>query len=223
MSSLRLNLGSSDDKRDGWTSVDVAPPADVICDLRAPRWPWDDSSVAAILAKDIAEHIGNGYWLEKQWMCSSCGKLFHETVLNSSIAKRCPVCKEQFGISVNLPVQLLVNVNIKPYNGVIHFLNECHRVLKPGGVLELIVPCFPGIAVWCDPTHSAVYTQDLRYYVDERWNNPRDERGRFGEAYGITALFRTIGGDSGVDWNPISYARNAPDRRKLFLLLEAVK
>lgn len=107
--------------------------------------------------------------------------------------------------------------------GAIWFLNEAHRVLIPGGRLELIVPCLPGIAPFCDPTHCVVYCSDFRYYFDERWNNPQGERGRLGPAYGITALFRTVGGRSGPDWTPIQYAPDAPERRKLFLILEAVK
>lgn len=164
MSELRLNLGASDDKKSGYLSVDIAEPADVVCDLRE-RWPWEDSSVAAVYAKDVLEHLP-----------------------------------------------------------MIHALNELHRVMEPGAQVEIIVPCLPGIAPFVDPTHTwPPWTADTRYYFDERWNNPQGERGRLGPAYGITALFRTVGGRSGADWTPIAYAADAPERRKLFLVLEAVK
>jgi len=107
--------------------------------------------------------------------------------------------------------------------GIIWCLNEAHRVLMPGGTLDLHVPCLPGVAPWVDPTHVSVWTADLRYYFDERWNCAAGERGRLGAAYGITALFRTVGGRSGADWNPVRYAPDAPDRCKLMLILEAVK
>lgn len=174
METTRLNLGSSDDRREGFISVDIAPPADVVFDLRQPwtrRWP--ESSVDEIYAKDVLEHIDNAQW----------------------------------------PAQ----------KGIIWCMNNAHKILKPGGKFEIIVPCLPGIAPWVDPTHVSVWTSDLRYYFDQRWDNPRDERGRLGPGMGITALFRTVGGRSGKDWTPIQYAPDAPERRKLFLVLEAVK
>lgn len=115
------------------------------------------------------------------------------------------------------------NAQFQGQRGIIWCLNEAHRVLRPGGKLDLVVPCLPGSAPWVDPSHVQVWTADTRYYFDERWNHARGERGRLGPAYGITALFRTVGGRSGTDWRPIQYAADAPDRHKLMLILEAVK
>jgi GT2 family glycosyltransferase len=56
--SLRLNLGCSDAHVSGYTNVDLAEPADVIADLSKP-WPWADSSIEAIRAHDIIEHLPN--------------------------------------------------------------------------------------------------------------------------------------------------------------------
>src|ERR1035441_8996117 len=78
---LRLNLGCSDAHVKGWLNVDLCEPADVIADL-SQRWPWNDSSVAAIKSWDCFEHLPS--------------KLFT--------------------------------------------MNEAHRVLKPGGLLDLFVP-----------------------------------------------------------------------------------
>lgn len=169
---LRVNLGCSDDHKPGFVNVDRCPPADLIADLRKP-FPWNDSEVDYIYAKDIFEHLDN----------------------------------------FEFPGQ----------KGIIWCLNEAHRVLKPDGKLELIVPCLPGIAPWVDPTHVSVWTADTRYYFDERWNNDRGERGRLGPGMGITALFRTVGGQSGPDWTPIAYASDAPNRHKLMVTLLAVK
>lgn len=55
-SGLKLNLGASDRRFDGFLSVDIVPPADVLADLSKP-WPWPDSSVEEILAYDVIEHL----------------------------------------------------------------------------------------------------------------------------------------------------------------------
>lgn len=117
----------------------------------------------------------------------------------------------------------LDNAEFPGQKGIIWSLNEAHRVLKPGGILDLWVPCLPGVAPWVDPTHVSVWTADTRYYFCEEWNNPQGERGRLGPGMGITALFRTIGGSSGKDWTPIQYAADAKDRHKVMVILEAVK
>lgn len=57
---LRVNLGCSDDHKSGYVNVDIAPPADVVCDLRE-RWPFEDSSVDELYAHDVAEHM-NQIW-----------------------------------------------------------------------------------------------------------------------------------------------------------------
>jgi len=51
-----LNLGCCDRYIAGAINVDICPPADVVCDLNE-RWPWSDSSVDAIIAHDIIEHL----------------------------------------------------------------------------------------------------------------------------------------------------------------------
>lgn len=53
---LRLNLGCSDAHVKGWLNVDLYPPCDQVADLSKP-WPWLDSSVEAINAWDIFEHL----------------------------------------------------------------------------------------------------------------------------------------------------------------------
>ena len=63
---LKLNLGCGDRRVEGYLSVDIAPPADVICDLSG-RWPWEDSSVEHVLAFDVCEHIRTRYVDGRIW------------------------------------------------------------------------------------------------------------------------------------------------------------
>lgn len=161
---FRLNLGANDDRREGFLSVDIAPPADIILDLRAPWHKFADSSVTDIIAHDIFEHLPK-----------------------------------------------------------IHAMNEAWRVLVPGGMLDLWVPCVhladgrvnPG--AFADPTHVSFWTMDDIYYFDQRWNNPQGERGRLGPNYGITALFKTL------KWELFEYGASHERRSKVRAILEAVK
>lgn len=56
--SLKLNLGCSDRVLPDHVNVDISPGpgVDVVADLRE-GWPWDDASVAQVVAWDIIEHL----------------------------------------------------------------------------------------------------------------------------------------------------------------------
>jgi predicted SAM-dependent methyltransferase len=69
-----------------------------------------------------------------------------------------------------------------------HTMNECHRVLKPGGNLDLFIPTTDGRGAFQDPTHRSYWTpNDLFYFCEEYV-----EWARFRVAYGITARFKVI-------------------------------
>jgi ubiquinone/menaquinone biosynthesis C-methylase UbiE len=54
---LRLNLGCGDDRREGYTNVDLRDDvADVVCDVRKLEH-WADASVDEIVAEDLLEHF----------------------------------------------------------------------------------------------------------------------------------------------------------------------
>lgn len=67
-------------------------------------------------------------------------------------------------------------------------MNEAHRVLKPGGTLDLFVPTTDGRGAFQDPTHRSWWTpNDLFYFCEEY-----QEWKRFARSYGITAHFRIL-------------------------------
>jgi SAM-dependent methyltransferase len=147
---VRLNLGCSDALVPGFVNVDVVPPADVVADLTR-AWPWRDSSVAAIRAHDVIEHLPNA----------------------------------------------------------IHTMNEAHRVLKPGGQLEIVVPTTDGRAAFQDPQHVSFWNRHSFWYYES--GNPYRER--FCKGNGVKAAFRVMGEQD----------ISAVDGPKLAILLEAVK
>ena len=54
---MKLSLGcGSAPIHPGYLGVDVVLPADIIADLNM-IWPWGDSSVDAVLAVDVIEHL----------------------------------------------------------------------------------------------------------------------------------------------------------------------
>lgn len=73
---MRLNLGCCDHKLPGFLGVDICPPADVIADLRKP-WPWPDSSVDEIFARDIFEHLPDKiHTMNETWrVLKPCGRV----------------------------------------------------------------------------------------------------------------------------------------------------
>lgn len=121
-------------------------------------------------------------------------------------------------------------LNIAPK---IWVMNEAHRVLKPGGVLSLIVPTTDGRGAFQDPTHVTWWTPNDMFYFCVHWL----ERSRFAEAYGITAQFRVMTNgpfrpnpsractSRDEAWQAVlhGHARVANEVWKLHVMLEAVK
>lgn len=68
---------------------------------------------------------------------------------------------------------------------VIEFMNEAHRILIPGGVMEINVPPTTGRGAFCDPTHVSFWNDMSFRYYDKTWSP--DLTG----SYGITADFIT--------------------------------
>lgn len=67
-------------------------------------------------------------------------------------------------------------------------MNEAWRVLKPGGVIKILVPTTDGRGAFQDPTHVSFWNRNSFFYYEI--NHPCHKR--FARAYGITAKFQTV-------------------------------
>lgn len=76
-----------------------------------------------------------------------------------------------------------------PKSGRIHFMNELHRILVPGGRATIETPnAAKGVGYFQDPTHCSPYCLSLFKYFEHGAFAHR----RLAKAYGITAAFKVL-------------------------------
>ena len=160
---MRLNLGAGDDQIEGFFSVDIAPPADKVVDLSGP-WPWENSSVEMVIAKDVIEHIGDCGASNKAQALERWYPAWGLGTAGGSMRFRHPL-------------------------GRIHFMNELWRVLKPGARATIETPnASRGSGYFQDCTHVSPWClSSFKYFEHGAFAHTR-----LAKAYGITAAFRII-------------------------------
>ncbi|WP_333674854.1 class I SAM-dependent methyltransferase [Glutamicibacter sp.] len=65
-----------------------------------------------------------------------------------------------------------LSYNNSEFNGkdfLIVFMNECYRILKPDGVMKVVVPAAPGERAFQDPTHRRFLPRTFWAYLDAKW------------------------------------------------------
>jgi SAM-dependent methyltransferase len=63
----------------------------------------------------------------------------------------------------------------------IELMNEIHRVIRPGGILYALTPCYPAYEAFQDPTHVNIMTEKTHLYFTGA--NPQ------GRMYGFSGQF----------------------------------
>jgi ubiquinone/menaquinone biosynthesis C-methylase UbiE len=61
---VKINIGSGDTRYEDYVTIDFDPNsnADIILDLEKEKLPFEDSTVEAVIAHHILEHLGEGYF-----------------------------------------------------------------------------------------------------------------------------------------------------------------
>jgi hypothetical protein len=148
-------------------SVDIAEPAVPHfsnqfqrVDLSGP-WPWPDSSIGEVVAFDVIEHIGDFPFGPKMQVGCPWWPQYDR---GGNARTRHPI-------------------------GKIHFLNELHRVLIPGGVATIETPnAAHGVGYFQDPQHvSPLCLSTFKYFEHGSFAHTR-----LAASYGITAAFKVM-------------------------------
>lgn len=61
---MKINIGSGDHYIDGFISIDIDPNLnpDIVLDLEKDRLPFEDSTVDEVMARNVLEHLGEGFF-----------------------------------------------------------------------------------------------------------------------------------------------------------------
>jgi SAM-dependent methyltransferase len=116
--SIKINLGSGNDPKNGFVNVDFIKlnSVDVVHNLMEFPYPFEDNSASKIRAVDVLEHLAN-YTDDKR-------------------------------------------------PSIIAFIEECHRILKPGGELFIQTPRYDADFLWLDPTHVRGFHEESMDFFD---------------------------------------------------------
>lgn len=162
---IKVDLACGDNKHgEDWIGVDIAQTSavDIQHDLNHYPWPFEDESVDEIHCSHYIEHIPHD---------SRVLDLFRMILRSENLDS----LKDEISRYMD---------EDKPSEGLINFMNECYRILKPEGKISLIAPYYSSIRAYGDPTHQRFICDWTFYYYNKQWR----ELNKL-EHYGIIADF----------------------------------
>ena len=146
----KLNLAGGQVKIDGFMTIDrvMAKNVDKVVDLEDFPWPIKSNSAKEIICSHYIEHIPMetyGKRLVKLIQASYSWEDFRERVREIDLDG--------------------------PSDGLILFMDEVYRILKPGGTATFATPYYQGGILWQDPTHRRGITELTYKYFDKQWRD----------------------------------------------------
>jgi predicted SAM-dependent methyltransferase len=148
INSPKLHLASGKEKIKGFINIDKEPnsDADFIINLEDFPWPIDNDSAEEIICQHYIEHIPTETYIRKLIRIIQVADNF-----------------DQLKFMVN-------KINLEePSDGLILFMEEVYRILKPGGIIKFTTPYYQGERAWSDPTHRRAITEKTFMYFNRQW------------------------------------------------------
>ncbi len=144
----KLDLACGNNKKEGYFGIDIADieSVDLIHDLNVYPWPIESNSVEKINCSHYMEHIKHDNVLGDM-----------RSILNESTSF------DEFKSKV-------LSLD-EPLDGVIKFINELYRILKPKGKVTITCPYAMHSRAFGDPTHTR-YIHDMSFhYFNKEWRD----------------------------------------------------
>jgi hypothetical protein len=143
---IKLDLGCGQNPKEGFEGVDIrGGKAKHVCDLFKFPWPFQDSSVDEVHCSHFLEHVPAREIEERDFA----------PVRDFTTKEPKPLLppSEQF-----IGQDMLFAV-----------MDECYRILKPEGWMEIIVPSGRSNRAFMDPTHRRFFMQETFCYFARDW------------------------------------------------------
>ena len=147
---LKLNLACGKNKIEGYFGIDVVETDNVDAVMDLELFPWDIES-------ESAEEIVCSHYVEHTPM-ETFGKRIARAIIQS----------DDF---YDLKSKVLTWDFNAPSDGLILFMDEVYRILKPKGTIKVIAPYYSSIRCWQDPTHRRPISDATFLYFNKGWRD----------------------------------------------------
>jgi predicted SAM-dependent methyltransferase len=145
---LKIDLACGVHKKPGYYGIDSESVIGVDCVMDLQQYPWDIES-------DSVEDIHCSHYIEH---------IKHDNVaLDLAEIVNKSNTFEEFKVNINNKEFLQAN------DGLVKFMNEVYRILKPGGKITIIAPFYASKRAFQDPTHQRFMTESSFNYFNKQW------------------------------------------------------
>jgi len=129
-------------------------------------------------------NIGCGYKKKKGWVNLDKFEELKPDVVHNLNNAPYPFEDCQF-------TEILADNVLEHVEDIITCMNELHRIMKPGGILEIIVPKFPSFGAIVDPTHIRFFIEETFFYFIDANKSPGTKPWRFHKNNAMIAYAET--------------------------------